>query len=102
MVEKHSCRNAPNPTLSEGPHVFTLPQEECVPWWKPSHCLAPLELPPPPHSVSVSLSSERVTDPQGQDMAGWIQSGRDAVAVLPSSVSVFVQSEGIDRHSGYL
>lgn len=55
-----------------------------------------------PHSVSVSLSSERVTDPQGQDMAGWIQSGRDAVAVLPSSVSVFVQSEGIDRHSGYL
>lgn len=56
----------------------------------------------PPHSVSVSLSSERVTDPQGQDMAGWIQSGRDAVAVLPSSVSVFVQSEGIDRHSGYL
>lgn len=53
-------------------------------------------------SVSESLSSERVTDPQGRDMQDRYREGEPQWLYLPSSVSVFVQGEGIDRHSGYL
>lgn len=100
MVEKHSCRNAQNPTLSEGPpHLHFASRRTCLVTETVSLPVS-LGTTARPHSVSVSLSSERVTEPQGRDMDRYREG--EAVAVLPSSVSVFVQGEGIDRHSGYL